>query len=348
MGTMIIDLRSDTVTRPSAEMRKVMAAAEVGDDVYGEDPTVNALQERVAEILGKEAALFVPSGSMGNQLCIKTHTQAGDEVIAEADAHVFQYETGGAAFLSAVQIHTVKAPRGILSPELVEDAIRPDIYYMPRTALICLENTHNRAGGTIYQIDTIAAIAGVAKAYGLRMHLDGARLWNASVATGIPPATYAKYFDSISVCLSKGLGAPVGSVITGTKEFIGKALHYRKIFGGGMRQAGILAAAGLYALDHNIGRLSEDHEKARILAEVFASVRGCEIDLPSVQSNIVIADIGGTGLKPAELVAKLKNRGVLIGEAGKTRVRLVTHLDVSMAQVRSAAEVLTDVFAGKT
>jgi threonine aldolase len=348
MGTMSIDLRSDTVTRPSEEMRRAMAAAEVGDDVYGEDPTVNTLQERVAAVLGKEDALFVPSGSMGNQLCIKTHTQAGDEVIAERDAHVFQYETGGAAFLSAVQLNTVKAERGILSADLVREAIRPDIYYMPRTSLVCLENTHNRAGGTIYPLPVIEAIAAVAREHSIRMHLDGARLWNASVATGIAPEAYARHFDSVSVCLSKGLGAPVGSVIAGTKEFIGRARHYRKIFGGGMRQAGILAAAGLYALEHNVDRLSEDHEKARILADTLAGIKGCSIDMGSVQSNIVIADVGGSGLGTPELLDQLRKRGVLIGDAGRTRIRMVTHLDVSMAQIRTAAAVLTEVFAGKT
>jgi threonine aldolase len=348
MEHMIIDLRSDTVTRPSKEMRNAMAAAEVGDDVYGEDPTVNRLQDRIAGILGKEAALFVASGSMGNQLCIKTHTQPGDEVIAERNAHVFQYETGGAAFLSAVQIHTVEAPRGILSAGLILDAIRPDIYYMPRTRLVCVENTHNRAGGTIYPLRAIEEIASVAGENTLKMHLDGARLWNASVATGIAPALYAKHFDSVSVCLSKGLGAPVGSVIAGSAEFIKSARHFRKIFGGGMRQAGILAAAGLYALDHNIDRLQEDHAKARHIAEAIARVKGCAVDLEGVQTNIVITDFGGTGWRTPELVETLKKRGILVGDAGKTRIRLVTHLDVSMEQIRTATTILTEVFAGKT
>jgi threonine aldolase len=348
MEHMIIDLRSDTVTRPSQEMRNAMAAAEVGDDVYGEDPTVNRLQERIAGILGKEAALFVASGSMGNQLCIKTHTQPGDEVIAERNAHVFQYETGGAAFLSGVQIHTVEAPRGILSAGLVLDAIRPDIYYMPRTRLVCIENTHNRAGGTIYPIPVIEEIADAAREQKLKMHLDGARLWNASVASGIAPSTYAKHFDSVSVCLSKGLGAPVGSVIAGKSEFINSARHFRKIFGGGMRQAGVLAAAGLFALDHNIDRLQEDHAKARLLAEAIAQVKGCSIDLEGVQTNIVIVDFAGTGWRTPELIETLKKRGILVGDAGKTRIRLVTHLDAPMDLVRTAAKELTEVFARNT
>ena len=348
MGSMIIDLRSDTVTRPSPGMRRVMAEAEVGDDVYGEDPTVNLLQRRVSGLLGKEDALFVTSGTMGNQLSIKVHTQAGDEIIVEGDAHVFQYETGGAAFLSAVQVHTVHGTRGILTPETVRGAIRPEIYYMPRTRVVCLENTHNRAGGTIYPLEVIRQIADVAGEHKLRMHLDGARLWNASAATGIAPAVYAGFFDSVSVCLSKGLGAPVGSVVAGTREFIDAARHYRKIFGGGMRQAGILAAAGLYALDHNVERLTEDHQNARILADAVAALPGCAVDPASVQTNIVIADITGTGRTAAQVIEKLKERGVLIGDAGSMRIRFVTHLDVSEAQVRAAAGIVREVFAQMT
>ncbi len=348
MAGMIIDLRSDTVTRPSEEMRRVMASAEVGDDVYGEDPTVNRLQERIAEILGKEDALFVPSGTMGNQVCIKVHTQPGDELIADRNAHVFQYETGGAAFLSSVQIHTVQGEKGILSAELVRSAIRPDIYYMPRTRLVCLENTHNRAGGTIYPLQVIAEIAAVAREHGMRIHLDGARIWNASVATGIAPATFARPCDSVSVCLSKGLGAPVGSVVAGTRGFIEAARHFRKLFGGGMRQAGILAAAGLYALEHNIDRLSEDHEKARMLAEALASAKGCTLDPGSVQTNIIIADIGATGWGARKTVEMLKASGILVGEAGKERIRLVTHLDVSFDQVRHASRMISEVFACST
>jgi threonine aldolase len=344
MGSMIIDLRSDTVTRPSPEMRRAMAAAEVGDDVYGEDPTVNALQERVAELLGKEAALFVTSGTMGNQLCIKVHTQPGDEVIADRNAHVFQYETGGAAFLSSVQVHTVDGERGILTPDRVREAIRPDLYYMPRTRLVCLENTHNRAGGTVYTLEVIESMRALAQEHGMKMHLDGARLWNASVATGTAPATYAAFFDSVSVCLSKGLGAPVGSVVAGSREFIREARHYRKIFGGGMRQAGILAAAGLYALEHNVQRLSEDHDKAKILARALAATKGCSLKPDDVQTNIVIADMAGTGLGANGVLEKLKGKGVLAGEAGATKIRLVTHLDVSMDQIRTAAASIGELF----
>lgn len=343
----MIDLRSDTVTRPSPAMREAMARAEVGDDVFGEDPTVNRLQEMVAAILGKEAALYVPSGTMGNQLCIKTHTQPGDEVIAEQGAHVFNYETGGAAFLSNVQVHTIPGKHGHMALDDIKRAVRPTLYYMPRTRLICLENTHNRAGGTVYPLDDIAGIAAFAKEAGIRMHLDGARLWNASVASGVSPKTYAAHFDSVSVCLSKGLGAPVGSVIAGSREFINDARHFRKIFGGGMRQAGVLAAAGIYALDHNIGRLAEDHEKARYLSRELSMIPGFAIDLASVQTNIVIIDIAATGKTPESTLARLRERGVLLTLGNYMGVRAVTHMDVSMDEVKKAAGTIVEEFGGK-
>ena len=343
MAGEMIDLRSDTVTRPSAPMREAMAAAAVGDDVFGEDPTVNLLQERVAALLGKDAALYVPSGTMGNQTCIKVHTQAGDEVICERGAHVFNYETGGIAFLSSAQVHTIEGRRGVITLEDIRRAIRPSFYYMPRTRLICLENTHNRAGGTIYPLETIREISAYAKSQGIRMHLDGARLWNAAVATGISPKECASHFDSVSVCLSKGLGAPVGSVIAGTSEFISAARHYRKILGGGMRQAGILAAAGLYALEHNIERLQEDHEKASYLARELAKVKGFEIDLASVQTNIVIIGAEKTGKQPEELLAALKRKGVLLTLGNYMGLRAVTHMDVSMEEVKRAASIIQEV-----
>ena len=336
----MIDLRSDTLTRPSRGMREAMAAAEVGDDVFGEDPTVNLLQERVAGLMGKEKALFVPSGTMGNQLCIKTHTRAGDELIAEAGAHVFFYETAGAAFLSSVQVFPVQGVRGVLAADDVRRAIRPDIYYMPKTRLLCLENTHNRAGGSIFPLDAFAAVAGFARSAGLKVHLDGARLWNASVATGIPPSDYCSHVDSVSVCLSKGLGAPVGSVIAGTKDFIDEARHFRKILGGGMRQAGILAAAGLYALDNNIERLAEDHEKASGFAAAVGAMPGVSIDLHTVQTNIVIMDLSGTGVPAALWSRRFEEAGVRVSQAGEHTLRAVTHLDVSHKQVREAASVI--------
>jgi threonine aldolase len=342
MADQMIDLRSDTVTRPSVAMRTAMCNAEVGDDVFGEDPTVNLLQAKVAMLLGKEDALFVPSGTMGNQTCIKVHTQPGDEIIVERDAHIFNYETAGGAFLSSVQVHPVEGVRGVLSIEGVKRAIRPRTYYMPRTRLLCLENTHNRAGGTIYPIDAIREMHDLARSEGMMLHLDGARIWNASAATGIPPHEYASYFDSISVCLSKGLGAPVGSVIAGTKEFIDQARRYRKIFGGGMRQAGILAAAGIYALDHNRDRLQEDHEKARYLARELSRAPGLSIDMESVQTNIIIISVEKSGHTPEEILGALRERGVLLTLGNYMGVRAVTHLDVTMEQVKQAAAVILE------
>ncbi|MGA9121422.1 MAG: low-specificity L-threonine aldolase [Bacteroidota bacterium] len=336
----MIDLRSDTVTRPTPPMREAMARADVGDDVFGEDPTVNKLQAEVASILGKESALFVPSGTMANQLCIKCHTSAGDEIIAERGAHVFNYETGGAAFLSSVQIHIVDGEHGILQADQIRRVIRPRLYYMPRTRLVCLENTHNRAGGTIYPIEVIREIRTMATETGLRMHLDGARLWNACAATGISPADYASSFDSVSVCLSKGLGAPVGSVIAGSQAFIDDARHFRKIFGGGMRQAGVLAAAGLYALKNNRERLTEDHEHAAWLAKELAGVPGFSIDLSTVQSNIIIMDVEGTGRPPEEILAAFKAQGVLLSAGNYMGLRAVTHLDVSRKDVEQAAAII--------
>ena len=339
----IIDLRSDTVTKPSQEMRDAMLTAEVGDDVYGEDPTVNLLQERVADILGKEAALFVPSGVMANQIALKVHTQPGDEVIVESESHVFNYETAGAAFLSNVQLCTVKGNRGILNAEQVAQAIRSKIYYNPKTSLVCLENTHNKAGGTIYPLEEIQKIHDLARNRKLALHLDGARLWNASVATGIAPKEYAQYFDTVSVCFSKGLGAPVGSALTGTRERIEMARKYRKIFGGGMRQVGILAAGALFALDHNVKRLKEDHDKAKLLAKELSKLPAIHVDLNSVQTNIIIFNINGRSESAEELINKLKASGILISEMGISTLRAVTHLDVSMEQIKRAAATITSL-----
>lgn len=342
----MIDLRSDTVTRPSQAMREAMMRADVGDDVFGEDPTVNRLQERVADLLGKQAALFVPSGTMGNQVCIKLHTSPGDEVIAERGSHVFNYETAGAAFLSSVQIHPVDGVRGVMRLEDVRRAVRPKLYYMPRSSLICIENTHNRGGGTIYPIEDVAAMGAFAREAGIRLHMDGARIWNAAAATGVAPRTYASHVDSLSVCLSKGLGAPVGSLIAGSAEFVGEARHYRKIFGGGMRQAGVLAAAGLYALEHNVDRIAEDHEKASYLARELAQIRGFDVDLGSVQTNIVIFSIEGTGKQPSDILARLRARGVLLSTGNYMGLRAVTHLDVTMDEVRTAARLIREAMAG--
>jgi threonine aldolase len=336
----IIDLRSDTVTKPSREMREAMLTAEVGDDVYGEDPTVNRLQERVAEILGKEAALFVPSGVMANQLALKVQTQPGDEAIVESESHIFNFETAGAAFLSNVQLCTVKGNKGILTAEQVAQAIRSTVYYNPKTSLVCLENTHNKAGGTIYPLEEIHKIHDLARNRKLALHLDGARLWNAAIATGIAPREYARYFDTVSVCFSKGLGAPIGSALTGTREKIEAARKYRKIFGGGMRQVGILAGGALFALDHNFERLKEDHDKAKWLAKELSGLPGIDVDLNSVQTNIIIFTMSRRSESAEELISKLKANGVLISEMGSTTLRAVTHLDVSMEQIKKAAATI--------
>jgi threonine aldolase len=344
MNSDVIDLRSDTITKPTPAMRKAMAEAIVGDDVFGEDPTVNRLQEKVAELLEKPAALFVPSGVMANQLAIKAQTQPGDEIIVEADSHIFNYETAAPSLLSSVQLQVIQGKRGVIRAEQLAPAIRPAAYYMPRTSLICLENTHNRAGGTIYPLEEIRKIREFTKAIGVKMHLDGARIWNAWVATGIHPREYAQYFDSVSVCFSKGLGAPVGSALVGSEDMIQRARKFRKVFGGGMRQAGIIAAGALYALDHNIDRLKEDHEKARQFAEDVAKIPRLSIDLASVQTNIIIIDIGQTGKSTADALALLQAKNVLLTDAGYTTIRAVTHLDVTMNQVKTAANILASAF----
>jgi threonine aldolase len=334
-----IDLRSDTVTKPSAAMREAMANAEVGDDVFGEDPTVLKLQEKVAALLGKEKALYVSSGVMSNQLAIKSHTEPGDEIICEQDAHIFNYETAAPALISSVQVKTIPGVKGVIRAEQLPTALRPKVYYMPRSRLICLENTHNRAGGTIYPLDEIKKISAFAHANELLMHLDGARLWNAWVATGIHPKEYAQYFDSVSVCFSKGLGAPIGSAITGTADFIERARKWRKVYGGGMRQAGIIAAGALYALEHNVERLKEDHEKALYFARKISTSPRIRIDLDTVQTNIVLVNIEGTGKTPDAIIAVLKSKGLLVSFGTYTSIRAVMHLDVSMEEVKHAADV---------
>jgi threonine aldolase len=344
MNTDFIDLRSDTITKPSGPMREAMAHAPVGDDVFAEDPTVNLLQQRVAELLGKPSALYVPSGVMSNQLAIKVHTQPGDEVIVEKDSHIFNYETAAPSIFSNVQLHILEGEHGILRSEQLAPAVRPPAYYMPRTALICLENTHNRAGGVVYPLEEIKRIRDFAKAVGIKLHLDGARLWNACVATGIQPKEYAQHFDTVSVCFSKGLGAPVGSALVGSEEVIQRARRYRKILGGGMRQAGIIAAGALYALEHNIGRLQEDHDKARTFAERVASNPMLSVDLKHVQTNIVVVDISRTGKSTDQVLEILKSKHVLLTDANYTSIRAVTHLDVTAEQVMRAADIVADSF----
>lgn len=339
-----IDLRSDTITRPTPAMRKAMADAEVGDDVFGEDPTINLLQERVADLLGKEAALFVASGTMANQLSVRTHTQPGDEVLIHEGGHVLNYEGGAAAALAGVQLRALRGVHGVIAPDDVRRSVWPRQEHFARSRLVVLENTHNRAGGTIWPLEAATAVAAAAHEAGLAVHLDGARLWNAHVATGIPMADYAASVDSVSVCFSKGLGAPVGSMIAGPRDFISEARFHRKKYGGGMRQVGILGAACLHALDHHVQRLADDHAAAALLAERLREVEGLEIPHP-VQSNIVIVELSGLGSTAAEAVPALAEAGVLVLAADATRVRFVTHMDVSREQVARAAETAVRVLS---
>lgn len=340
-----IDLRSDTVTKPSLAMRKAMAEAPVGDDVFSEDPTVHELEAETAAILGKEAALYAPSGCMANQLAIAIHTTTGDEVILEADAHIFNYETTAASYLSRVQLSPVKAAdRGLLSAEDIQPAIREKAYYMPVSRMIAMENTHNRAGGTVYPLERIREVESLARKNGIAMHLDGARLWNACAFSGHTPKEYAEHFDTVSVCFSKGLGAPVGSAVAGPKELIALARRFRKIWGGGMRQAGIIAAGALYALRNNRQRLAEDHAKARRFSEIILnSSKHVQIELNRVETNIVLLKIeGGPDLSHA--LAMLKEKGILLSLGSHGLLRAVTHLDVTMEECEKAAHVLVGLF----
>lgn len=333
-----IDLRSDTVTKPSPAMREAIFKAEVGDDVFEDDPTVKKLEMIVADLLGKENALFVASGTMANQVCLRTLTQPGDEVILEEESHIFNYEVGSASALSGLQLYPLKGSRGVITAEKIEERIRPDDIHIPRTRVIVLENTHNRAGGTVFPLDEIAKIAKLALKHEIRMHLDGARLWNAVMATGTPLHTWTKPFDSVSVCLSKGLGAPIGSVIAGSEQFIKKARRVRKMYGGGMRQVGIIAAAGIYAIENNFNRLIEDHRNAKLLAERLKDLEGLRIDLESVQTNIVVIDIQETKKAVEQLLSDLKDEGVLLVPFGKNKIRGVTHLDVKRDDILEAVE----------
>lgn len=339
----MIDLRSDTITKPSEAMRKAIYEAEVGDDVFKEDPTVNALEEFAAELLGKEAALFVTSGVMGNQICVNLLTNPGDEVICERDSHIFNYESGSPAALSGVQLHPIEGKLGVLSAEIIEPFFRPEsAYYMPRTKVITIENTHNRAGGTIQPLDNIIELQKLAIKYNLYYHLDGARIWNASVASGISVKEYASHFHTISCCLSKGLGAPLGSIIAGSKDFIKEAYRVRKAWGGGMRQAGVIAAGGLYALKNNIYRLEEDHQKAKMLADAIINIPSLEIDYNSVQTNIVI--FKPLKISVEESIKKCKQEGLLLSVGKVDSLRAITHLDVSFEEIKTAIKIIKKVF----
>jgi threonine aldolase len=341
----VVDLRSDTVTRPTGEMRAAMAAAEVGDDVYAEDPTVNRLEARAAEIFGKEAALFVPTGCMGNLIAIKVWTHHGDEVICEERSHVNLYELASMSAIAGCMPRVARAEDGILNWRLVEAVIRPKIYYDSQTALVCLENTVNMWGGTVYPTSVVDEICDGAHAAGLKVHMDGARIFNAAVVLGDKVASMTRKVDSVMFCLSKGLGAPVGSMILGTRAFIEKGRVYRKMFGGGMRQAGVIAAAGLIALEKSPGRLHIDHENARRLAEGIEQIRGLRIDPRKVQSNIVIFDCSGIGRTAVETCEDLYRRGIWAQDTAVHSVRMVTHVDVNREGIEKALVALRDLAA---
>ena len=337
----MIDLRSDTVTRPTPAMRQAMAEAEVGDDVYGEDPTVNRLEARAAEVFGREAALFVPTGSMGNTIAARLHTHPGQEVICESRAHILDWEMGMVATFSGCVTRTVTGERGVLRWETIQSAISPKLYYHAQTGLVWLENSHNMAGGTVTPLPVLEEIWAGARQAGLPVHLDGARVFNAAVALGVDVADLTRGFDTVMFCLSKGLGAPVGSMLVGSRELMDRARSVRKALGGGMRQAGVLAAAGLIALEEGPKRLQEDHDNLRLLAETVAASKVASLDLESVQTNILIFSMPDHGA--AALVAALKDRGVRSSAIGSAQVRLVTHADVSREQCERAAGILQEL-----
>ncbi|HVN74997.1 MAG TPA: low-specificity L-threonine aldolase [Thermoanaerobaculaceae bacterium] len=343
-----IDLRSDTVTKPSPEMRRAMAEAEVGDDVFGEDPTVNALQEYAAALFGKEAGLFFPSGTMSNQAALTAHTRRGDEIFLHERAHILLYEQAGAAVHSQLQTRCFASPDGMLDPDAMEPYVHTDEdpHHAP-TRLVALENTHNHCGGRVLDQRRVLSVRRFCDRHGLTLHLDGARVFNAVVASGLAPAEIAAPFDSVSVCLSKGLGAPVGSVLVGEREFVRRAIRARKVMGGAMRQAGIVAAAGLHALRHNVDRLADDHRHCRVLAERIAGARGLSVDLDTVETNMVFADTRPSGRPAAEVVRLLASRGVLCLDEGPHTVRFVTHLDLDDGDVERAAEIVVSVMTAR-
>ena len=339
----MIDLRSDTVTLPTEAMRRAMASAEVGDDVYGEDPTVNHLEKRAAEIAGKEAALFVPTGTMGNTIAVKLHTEPGQELICDDLAHIFDWELAMTAWFSGCLIRPVHTSNGVMTWAQIEAQIKPSNGFYAPTALVTIEHPHNMGGGSLYELAAIDEICDKAHARGLKVHIDGARVFNASIATGHSVARIAEKADSIMFCLSKGLGAPVGSMLAGKADFIGKARLLRKRLGGAMRQSGILAAAGLIAMEEMPPRLKDDHANARLIAERIAKLPGVAIDPEAVRTNIAVFDFSGTGLSFVELRDLLKAKGVLISTAGGTRARAVTNLNVSRADCETALRAMEEV-----
>ncbi len=339
-----IDFRSDTVTKPTAAMRRAIAEAEVGDDIFGEDPTCNRLEQRMSEMLGKEAAVFVSTGTQANQVAIRSHTRPGDEIIGAEASHFYRYESGGCAALAGCSVALIDCPRGVFTAADVEACIRPDDQHYPISKLVVVENTQNRGCGKVWPMENIEAIRAVCTKRDLRLHLDGARLWNACVASGRKPIEYARHFDSVAMCFSKGMGAPAGSIVAGDKAFIQRARRARKLYGGAMRQVGILAAAALYAIDHHFERLTEDHANAKRLAQAIAELPGMIIDPDFAETNIVIFDVEpslGTG---EDVVAKMKSAGVLMLAIAPQRVRALTHLDVPTAKTDEAIKRLRQLF----
>jgi threonine aldolase len=341
MKDRVIDLRSDTITKPTPAMRKAMAEAEVGDDVLGDDATVKELERRTADLLGKEDALFVPSGTMSNQLAIRCHTQPGDEMLLDADAHIYWYEGGGSAALSGVTCRTLRSVRGVFSSADVRAALRPIDIHFPPTRLLAVENTHNRGGGAIWPLEQIREVCGVARDAGIRTHLDGARLWNASSAAGISESAYARDFDSVSVCFSKGLGAPVGSALAGSREFTTRARRFRKQFGGGMRQAGIIAAGAIHALAHHRERLADDHANAKQLASGLGGIPGIHVSPGTIDTNMVYFDV--EGYSAMQLSGLLGEMNVLVLPTGEQTIRAVTSMAVDVDDISRAVDAVRDI-----
>jgi threonine aldolase len=335
-----LDFRSDTITQPTAEMREAMRTAEVGDDVFGEDPSINALEARAADLFGKEAGLLVASGTQGNLLAQLSLTRPGEEIIAEVSSHIANAEVGGAARLGGLTLRPLEGQRGKISPDQVANTVRPENVHFARTALLAIENTHNSSGGTVYTVAEIEALASAARRFGLKVHIDGARIFNAAVALGVEPRELARQADTLTFCLSKGLSAPVGSVLVGSSEVIGEARRYRKMVGGGMRQAGILAAAGLVALEHGVKRLADDHRRARRLAEGLALQPGIAIDLQTVQSNIVRFDVAGLGMNASQFADQMRQFGVRVSGGAAPGVRMVTHRHIDDASIERALEAV--------
>ncbi|MBE0645213.1 MAG: aminotransferase class I/II-fold pyridoxal phosphate-dependent enzyme [Bacteroidetes bacterium] len=344
MKPSVIDLRSDTVTQPSAAMKQAMCEAPLGDDVYGEDPTVNRLQEEMAALFGKEAGLFVPTGVMSNQLAIKAWTSPGDEVIVERESHIFNYETAAPSMMSAVQLNPVAGAGGVLAAEDVEATVRPDAYYYPRTTLVCIENTHNRMGGTLFPIEAMRSLQDFCRMRAIGLHLDGARIWNAHIASGTPLVDFGSAVDSISICFSKGLGAPVGSMLLGSRDLITRAHKYRKIYGGGMRQAGMLAAAALHAVEHHLPLLVDDHRRARTFAAALTQCSAFHVDITRVQSNMVLLDFSNATMRAAEAQKRLRDAGIEIGMGMGDMLRAVFHLDLDDSCLTQSIDIFTRLF----